>query len=113
LNVLSEDQISEYVARCPEENRWAFEGWLRGERQLDGDLIEHERPELWRVQLWLGDQLIEEHVAPAQLADQHANVIRMRIKGLPGRELRCSRVSPHELAQPPERLQPPTSVSRP
>jgi hypothetical protein len=40
MRKLSEAQISEYVSRCPELTRWAFEGWLRGERQLDGDLIE-------------------------------------------------------------------------
>lgn len=40
MSELSEAQISEYVSRCPELTRWAFEGWLRGERQLDGDLIE-------------------------------------------------------------------------
>jgi hypothetical protein len=39
VSELSEAQISEYVSRCPELTRWAFEGWLRGERQLDGDLI--------------------------------------------------------------------------
>jgi hypothetical protein len=27
------------VARCPEQQRWAFEGWLRGVRLLDGDPI--------------------------------------------------------------------------
>jgi len=37
---LTEQEIQELVARCPEEQRWAFEGWLRGIRQLDGDLIE-------------------------------------------------------------------------
>ncbi|GAA3598629.1 hypothetical protein GCM10022235_83050 [Kribbella ginsengisoli] len=40
ISELSEAQISEYVSRCPDLNRWAFEGWLRGERHLDGDLIE-------------------------------------------------------------------------
>ncbi|WP_427885798.1 hypothetical protein ACQHIV_25520 [Kribbella sp. GL6] len=43
----------------------------------------------WRVQLWLGDHLIEEHVAPAALAAQYANVIQLRIRGLRGRRLRC------------------------
>lgn len=43
----------------------------------------------WRVELWLGDQLVEEHVAPASLAEHYANVIRLRIQGLPGRRLRC------------------------
>lgn len=42
MSELSETQISEYVSRCPEVTRWAFEGWLRGERQLDGDLIERD-----------------------------------------------------------------------
>lgn len=37
---LTEQEILDLVARCPEPQRWAFEGWLRGARQLDGDLIE-------------------------------------------------------------------------
>ncbi|WP_432890136.1 hypothetical protein ACQPYH_12150 [Kribbella sp. CA-245084] len=89
---MSEEQIREYVERCPAENRWAFEGWLRGERQLDGDPIEPEPADLWKVQLWLGDQLIEEHIAPASWAHQHAAAIRERIKGLPGRLLTCEQV---------------------
>lgn len=36
---LTEREIQDLVARCPEQQRWAFEGWLRGVRQLDGDLI--------------------------------------------------------------------------
>jgi hypothetical protein len=47
----------------------------------------------WRTQLWLGDLLIEEHIAPALLAEQYANVIRLRIDGLPGRRVRCVPVS--------------------
>ena len=39
-HALTEAEIKELVDRCPEENRWAFEGWLRGERELDGDPIE-------------------------------------------------------------------------
>jgi hypothetical protein len=50
-------------------------------------------PVLWKVQLWLGDQLIEEHIAPPDLAEQYANVIRLRIRNLPGRRLRCEPVS--------------------
>lgn len=57
--------------------------------------------EQWRVQLWLGDHLIDEHIAPAALAEQYANVIRLRIRGLPGRRLHCERVSEHELAACP------------
>lgn len=49
--------------------------------------------EQWRVQLWLGDHLVEEHIAPAALAEQYANVIRLRIQGLPGRRVHCERVS--------------------
>jgi hypothetical protein len=44
--------------------------------------------ELWRVQLWLGEYLIEEHIAPTALAEQYAHVINLRIHGLPGRHLR-------------------------
>jgi hypothetical protein len=36
---LTEREIRDLVARCPEQQRWAFEGWLRGVRQLDGDPI--------------------------------------------------------------------------
>lgn len=49
--------------------------------------------ELWRVQLWLGDYLIEEHIAPTALAEQYAHVITLRIHGLPGRHLRCQRIT--------------------
>lgn len=55
-------------------------------------------PVLWKVQLWLGDQLIEEHVAPPELAEQYANVIRLRIRNLPSRRLRCEPVSDPALA---------------
>jgi hypothetical protein len=37
---LSETEITALVERCPEPMRWAFEGWLRGVRHLDGDPIE-------------------------------------------------------------------------
>jgi hypothetical protein len=40
MTASSEEQIREYVERCPEQNRWAFEGWLRGTHQLDGDVID-------------------------------------------------------------------------
>ncbi|MGW6194822.1 hypothetical protein ACWF0M_01625 [Kribbella sp. NPDC055110] len=49
--------------------------------------------ELWRVQLWLGDYLIEEHIAPTALAEQYAHVINLRIHGLPDRHLRCQRIT--------------------
>jgi hypothetical protein len=29
-----------YTARCPEEQRWAFRGWLDGTHELDGSRIE-------------------------------------------------------------------------
>jgi hypothetical protein len=45
--------------------------------------------ESWRVQLWLDNHLIEEHIAPTELAQEYANVIRLRIAGLPARRLRC------------------------
>ncbi|HEY3511562.1 MAG TPA: hypothetical protein VGL36_20475, partial [Kribbella sp.] len=83
------------------ENRWAFEGWLRGERHLDGDPIEPDlnpteiRAEcLWRVRLWLGDLLVEEHVAPAPSAERYADLTRRRIEGLPRRRLTCEPVHP-------------------
>ena len=41
---LTEQVIQDLVARCPEPQRWAFEGWLRGARQLDGDPIEDLAP---------------------------------------------------------------------
>lgn len=37
---LTEEEIQDLVARCPEPQRWAFEGWLRGHRHLDGDPVE-------------------------------------------------------------------------
>lgn len=55
---------------------------------------------LWKVQLWLGDQLIEEHVAPPELAEQYAKVIRLRIHNLSGRLLRCELVSEPECVDP-------------
>jgi hypothetical protein len=39
-HALTEAEIQRLVDRCPPEHRWAFAGWLRGERQLDGDPIE-------------------------------------------------------------------------
>lgn len=37
---LTEEEIAELSNRCPEPQRKLFEGWLRGEKQLDGDPIE-------------------------------------------------------------------------
>jgi hypothetical protein len=51
----------------------------------------------------MGEHLIEEHLAPAALAEQYANVIRLRIQGLPERRLHCERLSAHELAYPASR----------
>lgn len=56
--------------------------------------------EQWKVQLWLGNMLIEEHIAPAALAARYADVIRLRIHGLPNRHLRCERVSVMDLTYP-------------
>jgi hypothetical protein len=39
---LTDAEIAAYVERCPELQREAFEGWLRGTRHLDGDLIDAE-----------------------------------------------------------------------
>lgn len=36
---LSEREIRIYVERCPEPQRPAFEGWLRGTHHLDGEQI--------------------------------------------------------------------------
>ena len=36
---LSGGAPGELTERCPEQQRWAFEGWLRGVRHLDGDPI--------------------------------------------------------------------------
>jgi hypothetical protein len=38
-HALSEDEITEYLARCPPEHRWAFGPYLRGQRDLAGDEI--------------------------------------------------------------------------
>lgn len=64
--------------------------------------------EPWRVQLWLGEHLIEEHVAPAALAEQYANVIRLRIRGLPGRRVHCE---PASVDRPPTRRPPTESTT--
>ena len=39
--------------------------------------------------MWLGDHLIEEHIAPAELAQAYAAVLRLRIAGLPSRQISC------------------------
>lgn len=39
-HALTEQEIAELADRCPEPQRKLFEGWLRGERQLDGDPID-------------------------------------------------------------------------
>lgn len=39
-HALTEVEYDDLVARCPEEHRWAFGPYLRGERDLAGDLIE-------------------------------------------------------------------------
>jgi hypothetical protein len=36
-----------------------------------------------------GEQLIEEHIAPAELAQTYADAIQLRIRALPGRRLYC------------------------
>jgi hypothetical protein len=36
-HALTEDELAAYMQRCPENQR-AFEGYLRGERSLAGDL---------------------------------------------------------------------------
>jgi hypothetical protein len=38
-HALSEEEYAEAMARCPAEHRWAFGAFLRGERDLAGDLI--------------------------------------------------------------------------
>ena len=53
---------------------------------------------LWRVQLWLGDKLIEEHIGPPELAEQYATVLRLRIAGLSGRRIHCERAPESEPA---------------
>ncbi|MFI5734216.1 hypothetical protein ACIA49_29140 [Kribbella sp. NPDC051587] len=55
-----------------------------------------EEPVEWKVQLWLGKHLIEEHVAPAELAEQYYNVLQLRIAGLANREIRTERVIPQD-----------------
>jgi hypothetical protein len=39
-HALSEAEYDDLMARCPQEHRWAFGPYLRGERDLAGDLIE-------------------------------------------------------------------------
>ena len=52
----------------------------------------------WKVQLWLGQHLLEEHIAPTALAQAYADVIRLRITGLAHRRLRCEPLDVHEAA---------------
>ncbi|GAA3559891.1 hypothetical protein GCM10022235_30240 [Kribbella ginsengisoli] len=59
-----------------------------------GHLPDVPVPGYYSVQLWLGDHLVEEHIAPAELAQEFANVIQLRIAGLPGRRLRCFPAGP-------------------
>ena len=54
----------------------------------------------YKVQLWLDDHMIEEHVAPTPLAQVYADVIKLRIAGLPGRRLKCEPAGVNELAYP-------------
>lgn len=68
-------------------------------------------PDQWKVQLWLGDMLIEEHIAPIELAQRYVDVIRLRINGLPARELRCVRLAECEPVHP-EPTMPEPSISR-
>jgi hypothetical protein len=53
-----------------------------------------------KVQLWLGEHLLEEHIAPTALAQGYADVIRLRIAGLADRRLRCK---PLGVNEPPTR----------
>jgi hypothetical protein len=38
--VLTKIERDALVERCPEAQRWAFAGWLKGTHELDGSLIE-------------------------------------------------------------------------
>ena len=57
----------------------------------------------WKVQLWLGEHLIEEHIAPSELAQVYADVIRIRIAGLSDRRLKCVPVNINELVYADDR----------
>jgi hypothetical protein len=57
----------------------------------------------WKVQRWLGEHLIEEHIAPPELAQVYADAIRLRIAGLSDHRLRCVPASINELAYPDTR----------
>jgi hypothetical protein len=37
--VLTQAERDAAIAKCPEEQHWAFIGWLDGKRDLAGDLI--------------------------------------------------------------------------
>lgn len=60
------------------------------DRPADTHLTTMPARRYYSVQLWLGDHLVEEHIAPAELAQEFVNVIQLRIAGLPGRHLRCA-----------------------
>jgi hypothetical protein len=57
----------------------------------------------WKVQLWLGEHLLEEHIAPTALAQCYADVIRLRITGLADRRLRCKPLGVNDAAYPADR----------
>jgi hypothetical protein len=86
MSALSEEQIREYVDRCPEQNRWAFEGWLRGERHLDGDLIEPEGRAVtaggveWQV--WFGECAISDFTRDTEQANRYAAAMERRFPSL-------------------------------
>ena len=52
----------------------------------------------YKVQLWLDEHMIEEPTLP--LAQVYADVIKLRIAGLPGRRLKGEPVGVNELAYP-------------
>lgn len=39
---LTEAEREALIERCPEQQRWAFRGWLEGRRDLAGDLLSDE-----------------------------------------------------------------------
>lgn len=91
---LSEQEILEYVARCPEPVRFLFEGWLRGTHTLAGDPVDNgvegeiemstvvETAERRHVKVWFGQHVIAQYVAEPALAARYAEAMERRFAGL-------------------------------
>jgi hypothetical protein len=92
---LTEQEIVDAVARCPEPVRYLFEGWLRGTHTLAGDLIDNaveeetdmsqvaeKTSERRHVRVWFGEHVIAEYVAEPPSAERYAAAMDRKFAGL-------------------------------